>query len=50
MGEVDNFKKKVEEGEVATITLLLDNDTEMECDISAIFQVKKGLHCADPYL
>ena len=25
MGEVDNFKKKVEEGEVATITLLLDN-------------------------
>ena len=40
MSEVDNLKKKVEEGEVATITLLLDNDTEMECDISAIFQVE----------
>lgn len=40
MSEVDNLKKKVEEGEVATITLFLDNDTEMECDISAIFQVE----------
>ncbi len=33
MSEFDNLKKKVEEGEVATITLFLDDDTEMECDI-----------------
>ena len=40
MSELDNLKKKVEEGEVATITLFLDDNTEMECDISAIFQVE----------
>ena len=40
MSELDNLKKKVEEGEVATITLFLDDNTEMDCDISAIFQVE----------
>lgn len=40
MSELDNLKKKIEEGEVATISLFLDDNTEMKCDISAIFQVE----------
>ena len=40
MSELDILKKKIEEGEVATISLFLDDNTEMKCDISAIFQVE----------
>ena len=40
MRKIEDFKKSVEDGEVATLTLFLDDNTEMDCDISAIFQVE----------
>ena len=46
MSELDNFRKKVEEGEFATITLFLDDNNEMDYDISAIFQVEDKVYIA----
>ena len=46
MSELDILKKKIEEGEVATISLFLDDNTEMKCDISAIFQVEDKVYIA----
>ena len=36
----DNLKKSVEEGEDITVTLALDDDTELECVVIAIFKVQ----------
>ena len=49
MSQFEDIKRKVEVGEIATITLFLDNGTEMDCDISAIFQVEdKGYIALTP--
>lgn len=38
--DVDNLKKSIEDGEDITVTLALDDDTELECVVIAIFKVQ----------
>ena len=38
--DIDNIKKSVEDGEDITVTLALDDDTELECVVVAIFKVQ----------
>lgn len=39
MSTFEDLKKSIEDGVENTITLALDDDTELECGISAVFQV-----------
>ena len=38
--DIGNIKKSVEDGEDITVTLALDDDTELECVVIAIFKVQ----------
>jgi len=39
MSKFEDLKKRIEDGEENTITLALDDDSELECGVSAVFQV-----------